>query len=107
MASLTERSDNKDTELAVLKPIVKNEGAEAGDMEPPTSFWNLFFCGSSSSCCKSVCIRFKSIFQRRPSSLHPLDGLRAIAVLLVIGCHSLEPFQAKIEFCDANFKFIE
>jgi hypothetical protein len=38
----------------------------------------------------SVAESFKSIFRRRPSSLHALDGMRAIAVLWVITIHIIE-----------------
>ena len=60
-------------------------------VRPPVkeNFCRLFFCGiNKRGYCASCCDRWKSIFQGRPSSLAPLDGLRAIAVLLVVGCHA-------------------
>ena len=58
--------------------------------EPKQSFWRIFCKGKSENggCCKTVLNRFKSIFERRPSSLHPLDGLRAIAIIWVLLIHS-------------------
>jgi len=52
-----------------------------------------------------MCDRFKSIFQRRPSSLEPLDGLRAIAVMLVVGCHALIIVHPEMSICVRNFEF--
>ena len=93
MATLTERSDdnNKETELAVLRPQNPEAQEDEDPEQPAESFWYLFCCGTTPSCCGSISQRFKSIFQRRPSSMHPLDGLRAVAVLLVIGCHAIGP----------------
>ena len=54
------------------------------------SFFRVFFCGkvANGGFLKTVTLRVKSIFQRRPSSLHPLDGLRAIAIIWVLLMHS-------------------
>jgi len=72
---------NPDGATDNFQPVVEPTARE--------SFWRLFCCGTNKKgCCVSCCLRGKSIFERRPSSLQPLDGLRAIAVLLVIGCHA-------------------
>ena len=57
---------------------------EAGTNFPekkPETFWRIF-------CCSNKKEAFKSIFVRRPSSLEPLDGIRAFAVLMVVNMHT-------------------
>ena len=44
------------------------------------------FCGIL--CCSNKIDALKSIFKRRPSSLEPLDGIRAIAVIMIVFMHS-------------------
>ena len=56
---------------------------EAGTNFPekkPETFCRVF-------CCSNKIVAFKSIFIRRPSSLEPLDGVRAIAVIMVVFMH--------------------
>ena len=53
----------------------------------PERFWNV--------CCygKTIKQRFRSIAERRPSALEPLDGLRAVAILWVFYFHTAFNYQ--------------
>jgi peptidoglycan/LPS O-acetylase OafA/YrhL len=54
-------------------------------MEPKKSFCKVCCSGLR---CSSLCKNIKSVFQRKPSNLEALDGLRAMAVMWVIIIHN-------------------
>ena len=67
--------------------------------EVNTSYWKEFRkAGGCKCCCCCFCkgcypehrAIVKGIFTRRPSSLEPLDGIRAVASLWVISLHTGE-----------------
>ena len=76
------------TELTSINPV-SDHYDKVEEEAKRESFCRLFCCGTNKrGCCVSVCDRAKSIFERRPSSLQPLDGLRAFAVMQVVGLHA-------------------
>jgi peptidoglycan/LPS O-acetylase OafA/YrhL len=85
---------------------IGGDGYENIEEQRRESFCKVCCCGDKRrGCCSTLCDRFKSIFQRRPSSLEPLDGLRAIAVMLVVGTHALIIIHPDMSTCVRNAWF--
>lgn len=69
------------------------EGVDDNFLEEPSDFKQesccyAFWCAQS---CKDRCSTgCKSIFERKPSALLPLDGMRAVAILWVFEVHQVQ-----------------
>jgi hypothetical protein len=90
IAQLAINDEKEDEETLNQSNREKQDPKEAKPVEVMSrpSFWKVCCCGlakNKDQCC--LVPRCKSIFQRRPSALMPLDGLRGIAVLWVILFH--------------------
>ena len=70
----TNSDETSDTHHDILK-------ARKRDDSGCSAFLRILFCK-----CKPIS-NFKAIFERKPSALTPLDGIRALAVLWVYGLH--------------------
>ena len=70
---MTSKEDKNEEHLAILD-----------QRQPPKKKES--FCGIF--CCSNKIVALKSIFKRRPSSLEPLDGVRAIAVTMIVFMHT-------------------